>query len=120
MPNDPERHLTLRQADQARINFAAIESDLEFIMARLARMPTRAGIWRAALVGMLGGACLVQTLAFLLRLKAANPAFDRSKARPLLRGWVPDEFRVVRGRCIACPHVERLANACYPICYRTR
>jgi hypothetical protein len=38
-----ERQPTLRQADQARTDFAAIESDLEAIYARLARMPNRAG-----------------------------------------------------------------------------
>jgi hypothetical protein len=37
--DDPERRLTLRQADQARGDFAAIESDLQFIMAQLARLP---------------------------------------------------------------------------------
>jgi hypothetical protein len=38
----PDEHiLTLRQADQARTDFAAVESDLEFIMAQLARIPTR-------------------------------------------------------------------------------
>jgi hypothetical protein len=34
--------LTLRHADQARADFALIESNLEFIMGQLARMPTRA------------------------------------------------------------------------------
>jgi hypothetical protein len=33
--------LTLRQADQARTDFAAIESNLEFIMSQLAGIPTR-------------------------------------------------------------------------------
>jgi hypothetical protein len=38
----PDEHiLTLCQADQARTDFAAVESDLEFIMAQLARIPTR-------------------------------------------------------------------------------
>ena len=32
--------LTLRHADQARADFALIESNLEFIMGQLARMPT--------------------------------------------------------------------------------
>ena len=43
MPNDldPERRLTLRQADQARTDFAIIEDDLEAIYARLAQIPTR-------------------------------------------------------------------------------
>ena len=36
-----ERILTLRQADQARTDFALLESNLEFIMGRLARVPTR-------------------------------------------------------------------------------
>jgi hypothetical protein len=36
MPNDPERYLTLRQADQARTDFAIIEDELEVIYARVA------------------------------------------------------------------------------------
>jgi hypothetical protein len=40
MPDDPERRLTLRQADQARTDFAAIESDLEFLMHQMAQLPT--------------------------------------------------------------------------------
>jgi hypothetical protein len=34
--------LTLRQADQARTDFALIEDQLEFLASRLARVPTRA------------------------------------------------------------------------------
>jgi hypothetical protein len=50
MPNDldPER-FTLRQADQARTDFAIIEDDLEAIYARLAKMPTRSETLRLAL-----------------------------------------------------------------------
>jgi hypothetical protein len=33
--------LTLRQADEARADFAVIDSDLQFIIAQLARIPTR-------------------------------------------------------------------------------
>ena len=33
--------LTLRQADQARADFAAMESDFQFIMAQFGRIPTR-------------------------------------------------------------------------------
>ena len=43
------------------------QTDAELIMARLARMPTREDLWRAVLIGMLGGACLVQLLALLFR-----------------------------------------------------
>jgi hypothetical protein len=38
VPDDPETRLTLRQADQARTDFAAIESDLEFLMQRHPRV----------------------------------------------------------------------------------
>ena len=49
MPNDlsPER-LTLRQADQARTDFAIIEDDLEAIYARLAKIPMRSEILKLA------------------------------------------------------------------------
>jgi hypothetical protein len=54
LADDPERQLTLRQADQARADFAAIESNLEFLMDQLARLPTcralaRSGWHRASL-----------------------------------------------------------------------
>lgn len=39
MPN--EHPLTLRQADQARGDFAAIADELDFIKAQLVRAPTR-------------------------------------------------------------------------------
>ena len=40
---------TLRQIDQARADFAAIESDLRFVMAQLARVPTRRDLAKTAL-----------------------------------------------------------------------
>jgi hypothetical protein len=62
-----EHSLTLRQADQARSDFAAIKSNLGFMMSRLARIPTRKQLARYSLLVMVVTACLVQTLAFLLR-----------------------------------------------------
>jgi hypothetical protein len=56
MSEGPESRLTLRQADQARADFAIAETELEAIHARL---PTRTGLARATLIGMLGGASLV-------------------------------------------------------------
>jgi hypothetical protein len=50
MPDDPETRLTLRQIDQARTDFAAIESDLESLMRRIAQLPTAADLWRATLL----------------------------------------------------------------------
>jgi hypothetical protein len=49
-----------------RTDFAAIESNLEFIMSQLSRVPTRES-WRATLPVMVDTACLVQTLALLFR-----------------------------------------------------
>jgi hypothetical protein len=47
----PEEYpLTLRQADEARTDFAAIESDLQFVMGQLARLPTRAYLCRTLLL----------------------------------------------------------------------
>jgi hypothetical protein len=64
----PDEHrITLPRRDPERIDLAAIKTDLEFIMERLARMPTRKEIWRAALLGVTTGACLVHSLAFLFR-----------------------------------------------------
>ena len=70
-PKGQSRHsvakLTLRQADQARTDFAAIESNLEFIMSQLAQVPTRKQLARYSLLIMLGTGCVVQTLAFSFR-----------------------------------------------------
>jgi hypothetical protein len=44
-----ENILTLRDADQARTDFALIENHLEFIAGQLARVPTRGDLAKAAL-----------------------------------------------------------------------
>jgi hypothetical protein len=56
--------LTLRLADQTRSDFAAIESDLQFIMAQLARIPTRKEQARNAL-GIIFATAMLTTLAVL-------------------------------------------------------
>jgi hypothetical protein len=61
-----ERSLTLRQADQARTDFALIEDHLEFIPGQLARVPTRAYLCRmlllatASIWALLGIALLIR------------------------------------------------------------
>jgi hypothetical protein len=45
-----ERILTLRQADQARTDFALIDSNLELIIGQLAQLPTRAYLCRTLLL----------------------------------------------------------------------
>jgi hypothetical protein len=49
----------MRQADQARTDFALIESNLEFIMGRLSRLPTRGDLAKAALGIIIASAALV-------------------------------------------------------------
>jgi hypothetical protein len=68
MSEDAERYLTLRQADQARTDFAIIEDELEAIYARVARLPSRGELWRVCLIGMLGGSALTTALGFALAL----------------------------------------------------
>ena len=51
--------LALRQADQARTDFAAIESDLQFVMGQLARLPTRRDLAKATLGIIISTAALV-------------------------------------------------------------
>jgi len=62
MPHDYP--LTLRQADQSRTDFAAIESDLQFIMAQLAQIPTRKEQVRNTL-GVIFTTVILTTLAVL-------------------------------------------------------
>ena len=56
--------LALRQADQARTDFATIESDLQFLMAQLARIPTRKEQARNTL-GIILATATLTTLAVL-------------------------------------------------------
>jgi hypothetical protein len=46
----PDYPLTLRQTDQARSDFAAIEGDLQFAISQLARLLTRADVCRMLLL----------------------------------------------------------------------
>jgi hypothetical protein len=57
-----EYPLTLR-----RDNFAAIDSQLEFLAAQLARIPTRNDMARLVLLGTLATAALVLLVAILFR-----------------------------------------------------
>jgi hypothetical protein len=63
---EPADAIALRQADQARTDFAAIEGDLQFIMERLARLPSRA--WLATM-GLLGFGSVWALIAVLLLLR---------------------------------------------------
>ena len=54
-----EERLTLRQADQAREDFAMIAEDLDFIKFQLSRLPTRRELALRPLYVMLGSAGIV-------------------------------------------------------------
>jgi hypothetical protein len=57
-----EGQLSLRQADQIRGDLYGIQDDIDLIKHRLARLPTKNEVWRAAMLGMLGGAVAAVTL----------------------------------------------------------
>jgi hypothetical protein len=58
MSEETER-LTLRQADQAREDFASISEDLDFIKFQIARSPTRRELALHPLYVMIGSAGIV-------------------------------------------------------------
>ena len=58
MSEDAEQRLSLRQANQARADFAATHDDLEFIKVQLARVPTRQHMARPALPSLSTGTAL--------------------------------------------------------------
>ena len=61
---DPE-HFTLRQAAQARDDFAQIMDELEFVKAQLARLPTRRDQAFVPLRTLFGSAVLSAALVIL-------------------------------------------------------
>jgi hypothetical protein len=59
-----QHQFTLRQIDQTRTDFAMIESDLQFLMGQLARIPTRKEQDRNTL-GIIFATAMLTTLAVL-------------------------------------------------------
>jgi hypothetical protein len=68
MPNDlsPE-HLTLRQADQAREDFAQILDELDFLRSQIAGLPTKSEVCWIALRLTLGALAAVVIALLLIR-----------------------------------------------------
>jgi len=56
LADDPERRLTLRQADRARDDFALILDELDFLKSQLARLSTRSEVSLTLLRLTLGAA----------------------------------------------------------------
>ena len=69
MPNDlgPEHRLTLRQADQAREDFAQILDELNFVQSQIARLPTKREVRWLALRLTLGALATVVVALLLIR-----------------------------------------------------
>ena len=65
LANDPENRLTLRQADQARQDFAEILDELDFVND-LSRLPSRAWLTRMALISFGSVCALVGVIALML------------------------------------------------------
>ena len=68
MPNDlgPKR-LTLRQADQAREDFAQILDELAFVQSQIARLPTKGEVSWIGLRLTLGALAAVVVALLLIR-----------------------------------------------------
>jgi hypothetical protein len=67
LTDKPDYPLALRQADQARSDFAAIEGDLQFVVSQLARLPTRAYLCRMLLLSTASLWSLLGAIALWLR-----------------------------------------------------
>jgi len=52
----------LRFPPGARYDLRDVRDDLDFIKVQLTRLPTRNEVWRAAMLGILGGAVAAVTL----------------------------------------------------------
>jgi hypothetical protein len=66
LADDPEYRLTRRQADQARNDFATILDELDFVQARLSRLPTRTWLSRMMLLGFGSVWLLLAVMTLLL------------------------------------------------------
>jgi hypothetical protein len=66
LADDPERRLTLRQADQARDDFGQILDELDFMKSQLARLPTRSEVSLIVLRLTLGAAAGIAAVVLLM------------------------------------------------------
>jgi hypothetical protein len=66
LAGDPQRRLTLRQADQARDDFAQILDELDLVKSQLARLPTRSEVSLIVLRLTLGAAAGIAAVVLLM------------------------------------------------------
>jgi hypothetical protein len=72
LADDPERRLTLRQADQAWDDFAQILDELDLVRSQLARLPTRSEVSLIVLRLTLGAAAGIAAVMLLMAWEAAE------------------------------------------------
>ena len=108
----PDEHtLMLRQADQARTDFALIEDQLEFIMGQLARVPTRAYLCRMLLLATASVWALRVTVTMspgaagcssIVAVGAAHDAWTAAGSTAKVKRSVPatSDVRVIRRSCL--------------------
>ena len=66
LAGDPKRRLTLRQADQARDDFAQILDELDLVKSQLARLPTRSEVSSIVLRLTLGATAGIAAVVLLM------------------------------------------------------
>jgi hypothetical protein len=66
LAGDPQRRLTLRQADQAGDDFAQILDELDLVKSQLARLPTRSEVSLIVLRLTLGAAAGIAAVVLLM------------------------------------------------------
>ena len=70
----PDEHSpTSRQADRLLTAVANVESGLEVIVERVARLPTRKELWRAVLMGTMGGSAVRPSAQLIGAPPTASP-----------------------------------------------
>ena len=96
MPDEDQ--LSLRQADQIRGDLYGIQDDIDFIKVQLAHLPTRNEVWRAAMLGMIGGALAAVTLIEGVRRSVAlghADVLEPHRDRLALRDCLHSHTRVI-------------------------
>ena len=66
LADDPERRLTLRQADRACDDFAQILDELDLVKSQLARLPTRSEVSLIVFRLTLGAAAGIAAVVLLM------------------------------------------------------
>jgi hypothetical protein len=117
----PDKHdLIPEKADRRRADLYAISDDLDLLKSRRARWPIPNGVWRTAIVGMLGGMVAAMTVIVALNQAKAGEHQSRSIAREFQRQNPCPSTGMQSGACpgyrkdhvvpLACGAPDSIAN----------